>query len=176
MRGMLLTCAALALAACSPNSAEQENADDFAARIGSEQSATSGQAASDMPNTAQARPPEGAIVTDLQKLGDISRVDLGPRDGGCTFVENGTEMLMAAGMNDPAMGGKAVIRVGNGLVLLDSGPGGLDTIRAGTTFTGEGVEVTVRPAGGEGGSRDARIWSKDASGKVQKFSGQWICT
>ena len=178
---VLLPLMCLALAACSSEPAEPENADDFAARIGQQDAGSSDQTAAsqpaaDLPNTAEAAPPQGADVTQLQKLGDVGGVAFGPREGGCTFQGSaGDEMLIAAGMRDRGMPGKAVIRVGNGLVLLDSGPGGLDAIRSGTSFTGEGVTVRVAPAGGEGRTRRANLSVAGADGKTQTYSGNWIC-
>ncbi len=173
---------ALSLAACSQEPAEQESADDFAARIGGEAPAEGAakpldpsQPTMDMPNKAEAVPPAGADVTKLQQLGDVAGVNLGPREGGCTFMAGETEMIIAAGLRDPAMSGKAVIRVGDGLVLLDSGPGGLTTIKRGTTFTGEGVKVSVRPAAGLAQSRPAQVIVTAADGKTQTYSGNWIC-
>ena len=180
MRAFLLTTiAALGLAACSQEpAAEQESADDFASRIGgSEQSAAldPSQPTMDMPNAAETAPPQGADVTQLQQLGDIANVNLGPREGGCTFMEGPREMLIAAGMRDSTVPGKAVIRVGDGLTLVDSGPGGLDRIRNGTTFTGEGVTVAVLPTGPAGQSRRAQITVTDAAGTRKSYSGNWIC-
>lgn len=174
---------ALALAACSQEPAEQqESADDFAARIGTE--APAGGAAKpldpsqptmDMPNKAKPVPPAGADVTGLQTLGDIAGVNLGPREGGCTFMTGGTEMLIAVAMKERAMGGKAVIRIGDGLVLLDSGPGGLAALRNGTIFRGEGFEVDIAPAGGAAQSRPATVTVTAEDGKSQAYSGRWIC-
>lgn len=179
MRNVLLILAPLALIACSQEPAEQESADDFAARIGGEGGADAAadpsQPTMDMPNKAEAAPPAGADVTKLQQLGDVAGVNLGPREGGCTFMTGETEMIIAAGLRDPAMSGKAVIRVGDGLVLLDSGPGGLTTIKRGTTFTGEGVKVAVRPTAGTAQSRPANVTVTAADGKTQSYSGNWIC-
>lgn len=173
---------ALALAACSQEPAAQEGADDFAARIGSEAPAGGNTAALDPsqptmgdPNKNQAVPPAGADVTELQTLGDIAGVNLGPRDGGCTFRTGGTEMLKAVAMDERAMGGKAVIRIGGGLVRLDSGPGGLAALRDGTVFRGEGFEVDIAPAGGAAQSRPATVTVTADGGKSQTYSGNWIC-
>ncbi|TMM49996.1 hypothetical protein [Qipengyuania marisflavi] len=174
--------ALLMLAACSQQPAEQESADDFAARIGGEATAESTSAANDpsqptmdMPNKAQAAPPAGADVTQLEQLGDVGGVNLGPREGGCTFMTGGKEMIIAAGLRDKGMSGKGVIRVGDGLVLLDSGPGGLDRIKRGTNFSGEGVTVTVSPAAGEAQTRPANVTVTGADGKAASYSGNWIC-
>ena len=179
MRFSSIILATFALVACSQEpAAEQESADDFASRIGgSEQSAAldPSQPTMEMPNAAETAPPRGADVTQLQQLGDIANVNLGPREGGCTFMEGSREMLIAAGLRDGAIPGKAVIRVGDGLTLLDSGPGGLDSIKNGTTFTGEGVTVTVQPTGAAGQTRRAQITVADAAGTRKNYSGNWIC-
>ena len=169
----------LALAACSSQEpAEQESADDFASRIGG-----SGEGAAldpsqpdpNAPNVAAVVPPANVDLTSLQQLGDIGGVNLGPREGGCTFMAGEKEMLIAAGMREPTMPGKAVVRVGDTLVMADAGPGGLAAIKSGTTFSGEGFKVQVSPAAGEAQSRAANITVTDAAGKSQNYSGNWIC-
>jgi len=176
---LILPLAALALAACSSEpAAEQESADDFATRIGQ-----SGEGAQldpsqpdpDAPNTANDAPPAGADLTQLAQLGDIGGVNLGPREGGCTLMVGNEEMLIAAGMRDKALPGKAVVRVGNSLTMVDADVGSLDAIKAGTTFNGEGFTITVAPAAGEQQSRPANVTVRDASGKTQSYSGKWIC-
>ncbi|MAP69850.1 MAG: hypothetical protein CL952_10145, partial [Erythrobacteraceae bacterium] len=77
----------MALAACSSEPSQQEGAGDFANRIGqNESAAVDGMANPDKPNTANAQPPQGADLTQLQKLGDIGGVNLGTREGGCTLM------------------------------------------------------------------------------------------
>ena len=177
MKRVALSAAVLLLAACSGQQSSEESAEDFASRIGSESTAArdNPQAAAEMPNTAQAVPPAGADVTALEQLRDIGGVDLGQRDGGCTFMEGNREMIIASGSNDRALPGKAVIRVGGGLTVLDAPPGGLSAIRAGTTFTGEGVTVQVAPAAGDAASRPANVSVTGADGKSATYSGKWIC-
>lgn len=170
----------LALVACTQPSAEQESADDFANRIGQADGAQQGQLDPSQPdpnapNVAQAAPPPQANLTTLQKLGDVGGVNLGPREGGCTFMAGDTEMLIAVGMREPTVTGKAVVRVGDALVMTDAGPGGLAAIKAGTTFSGEGFKVQVAPAAGQAQSRPARVTVTDAAGKSQNYSGNWIC-
>lgn len=172
--------AILALAACSQPSAEQESADEFANRIG--QPGGTAQAKLDpsqpdpnAPNVAQAAPPPQADLTSLQQLGDVGGVNLGPREGGCTFMAGDTEMLIAVGVKEPTLPGKAVVRLGDTLVMTDAGPGGLAAIKAGTTFSGEGFKVQVSPAAGEAQSRPAKITVTDAAGKSQNYTGNWIC-
>lgn len=176
----LLPLAVLALAACSQPSAEQESADDFANRIGQQGEAGTGQLDPsqpdpDAPNVAQAAPPPKADLTALQQLGDVGGVNLGPREGGCTFMAGETEMLIAVGMKEPTLPGKAVVRLGDALVMTDAGPGGLAAIKSGTTFSGEGFKVQVAPAAGDAQSRPARVTVTDAAGKSQNYSGNWIC-
>ena len=116
MRKVLLLALPLALA-------EPESADDFASRIGQNGEALDpAQRDPDAPNTANAAPPSGADLTQLQKLGDIGGVDLGPRDGGCTLMVGKDEMIIAGAMNDGAIPGKAVVRVGDSLTMVDADP------------------------------------------------------
>ena len=179
MRIALIAFSALALAACSNEPAgQQESAGDFASRIGQQEGAAataSSQADPGVPNVAAATVPAGADLTQLQQLGDIGGIDLGRRDGGCTLMVGGQEMLMAAGQNELGLPGKAVVRVGNSLVLVDAGPGGLEKIKSGTTFTGEGFTVQVAPAAGAAQSRPANVVVTDAAGQSQSYNGNWIC-
>ena len=178
MTRLFLPLAVLALAACSSEPAEQDSADDFANRIGQNSEGAqldSSQPDPNAPNTANEAPPAGADLTQLAQLGDIGGVNLGPRDGGCTLMVGNEEMLIAAGMKDKALPGKAVVRVGDSLTMVDADVGGLDAIKAGTTFNGEGFTVTVAPAAGDQQSRPANVTVRDAAGKTQSYSGKWIC-
>lgn len=176
MHRLVLPLALLALAACSSEPASEESADDFASRIGQDGDATaSAQVDPDKPNTANPVPPAGADLTQLQKLGDIGGVDLGAREGGCTLMIGKDEMLIAAGTGDKAIPGKAVVRLGDSLTLVDASVGGLAAIKAGTSFTGEGFTITIAPAAGEQASRPASVTVRDAAGKTQSYRGKWIC-
>lgn len=140
----------LALAACSDRDTGTDGSeDDFAARVGAGNAPASAvETAAALPSKAvKGPPPPGADVFKLEKLGDIGGVNLGPRAGGCTFSESGKEMLIAAGPADRALPGKGVVRIGGKLIELDTPPGGLEAIKSGTTFTGEGFSVQVRPTG-----------------------------
>ncbi|MEZ5682345.1 MAG: hypothetical protein R3E14_13730 [Erythrobacter sp.] len=167
----------LALAACSQPSEEQESADDFASRIGQQGGAGLDQSQPDPdgPNVAVSAPPVNVDLTSLQQLGDIGGVNLGPRHGGCTFMAGEQEMLVASGMNEATVPGKAVVRIADTLVVADSGPGGLAAIKSGTTFTGEGFKVEISARVGASQSRPATITVTDAAGKSQSYSGNWIC-
>ncbi|MFW2350306.1 hypothetical protein [Qipengyuania sp.] len=178
MTRLFLPLAVLALAACSSEPAEQDSADDFANRIGQNGEGAQldpSQPDPNAPNTANAAPPAGADLTQLAQLGDIGGVNLGPRDGGCTLMVGNEEMLIAAGMKDKALPGKAVVRVGDSLTMVDADVGGLDAIKQGTTFNGEGFTVTVAPEAGDQQSRPANVTVRDAAGKTQSYSGKWIC-
>ncbi|WP_394271164.1 hypothetical protein [Qipengyuania sp.] len=170
-----------ALAACSQgNAGEQESADAFAARISGD--AGPGKALRDPSQSVQGRAKGSeratlgqARIAPLQQLGDISGVDLGPRDGGCTFVDGEHAMLTAAAMRDKGVPGKGIIRTGNRLTVLDSGPGGLDRLRGGSTFSGEGLTAVVQPAGKGGATRSATLTIANVAGARQTYSGNWIC-
>lgn len=175
MRASILF-AALALAACSSQTEDQPatgSADDFASRVGAGNATTSAvETAANVPSKAvKGPPPANANVFELQKLGDIGGVNLGPRAGGCTFVQAGTEMLIAAGPSEPTLPGKAVVRIGGKLIELDSPPGGIAAIKGGTTFTGEGFSVAVRPtAPGKG-----TMTITNAAGQTKAVSGDYVC-
>jgi len=179
MRSMILPLFVLALAACSQQPAqEQEGADDFASRIGQQEAGAQldpSQPDPNAPNVAVDAPPTEANLTQLQRLGDIGGVNLGPREGGCTFMVGNQEMMIAAGMKEPTLPGKAVVRVGDTLVMTDAAPGGLAAIKSGTTFSGEGFTVEVAAAAGEEQSRPANVVVTDAAGNSQNYSGNWIC-
>ena len=175
MRSLILPLAALVLAACSSDPAPQESADDFASRINGAEQAPAASVDADAPNVAQQAPPAGANVTQLEQLRDIANVDMGPRDGGCTFMDGNRELVMASALREPTLPGKAVIRVGGGLTLLDSPPGGLNAIKAGAVFSGEGVTVQVAPQAGDAASRPANLTVSAADGSTATYSGKWIC-
>lgn len=150
MRAVLLSATLLALAACSDREATGTDGSesDFAARVGSGNVVPGAAAPGAVANTAiKGPPPANADVFAMQQLGDIGGVNLGPRAGGCTFSEGGKEMLIAAGPADRALPGKGVVRVGGTLIQLDTPPGGVDVIKGGTTFTGEGFSVRIQPTG-----------------------------
>ena len=169
---------ALLAAACSQETSEPESADDFAGRIGSAGDGAAldpSQPDPDAPNVAVAQPPAQADLTALQQLGDVGGVNLGPREGGCTFMVGEREMIIAAGMRDRSIPGKAVVRLGDTLVMTDAANGGLESIREGTNFVGEGFTVSIAPAAGGDQSRRANVTVTDAAGKSQSYSGNWIC-
>ena len=85
------------------------------------------------------------------------------------------EMIIAGGVNDRAIPGKAVVRIGDSLTTVDASVGGLDAVKSGTTFEGEGFTVTVSPAEGDQQRRPANVLVRDAAGKSQSYSGNWIC-
>ena len=179
MRIALVFPVALALAACSQEPAgEQGSADDFASRIGQQEGAAqldSSQPDPNAPNVAVNTPPSDADLVQLQQLGDIGGVNLGPREGGCTFMVGNQEMIIAAAMKEPTLPGKAVVRLGDTLVMADAAPGGLAKVKSGTTFTGEGFTVQVAPAAGEGQGRPANVVMTDGAGNSQSYNGNWIC-
>ena len=139
----------LALAACSDRESGTDGSETgFASRIGTgNATSTTAPGATATATAIKGPPPAGADVFALEKLGDIGGVNLGPRAGGCTFSEAGKEMLIAAGPADRALPGKGVVRIGGRLIELDTPPGGLEAIKSGTTFTGEGFSIEVRPTG-----------------------------
>lgn len=164
---IVLASAGLALAACS-EAQEGESADDFAARVGTQSGAPETPASVETTAVA-APPPAGVDVLALEQLGNIGGVDLGPRDGGCTFSSNGTEMLVSGAPDDPASAGRGVVRVGGKLYLLSSA-GGLSALRQGTRFSGEGITVDVASSG-----QAATLTVTDGAGRQKAVSGNWVC-
>jgi hypothetical protein len=158
---------ALALQACS-GERTGESAEDFAARVGT---GANEPAAAGQPSVPVTTPVPSDAIVSLEQLGNVAGADLGPRDGGCTFSVGGTELMLAGAPNDPATRGKAVIRTGGNLYLLDAAPGGLPAIRAGTRFTGQGVTVDVATTG----SQTATLAVTDGAGRVATLSGMWVC-
>lgn len=178
MRGMMMRAVPIALAgllalgACSQRAGTDGSEDDFASRVGAGNAAATPAPAAPGANSAVAGPPPaGADVFALQQLGDIGGVDLGPRDGGCSFSVNGTEMLLAAGSNDRTLPGKAVVRIGGKLIRLDSPPGGLAAIKSGTSFTGEGFAIRVQPTAPAKGT----MTITDTAGASRQTAGDWTC-
>lgn len=174
---LALASLALLVAACGEReAAPSDTADDFASRVGASASGAASssavEVAADVPSKAvKGPPPAGANVFQLDRLGDIGGVNLGPRAGGCTFVQNGTEMLIAAGPAEPTLPGKAVVRIGGKLIELDSPPGGIAAIKAGTTFRGEGFSVAVRPTGPGRGT----MTITNATGERKFVAGDFVC-
>lgn len=175
MKHGVLPLLALALGSCGGADTGTDGSEsDFAARVGAGQATPNapGAVASAGTNTAmKGPPPASANVFALEKLGDIGGVNLGPRAGGCTFVSNGSEMLIAAGAADRALPGKAVVRIGGRLIELDAPPGGVEAVRAGTSFRGEGFSVAVRPTGAGKGT----MTITNAAGQAKAVSGDYVC-
>ena len=180
MKQLLMVSAAVLLAACSQGDGDAQSGDDFAARVGAGQGgatpAPTGTVAP--PETTEARGsavPEGADPLGLEKLGNIARVNLGPRDGGCTFSLNAQELLLVGAPDDDAVKGRGVARIGGELINLTAEKGGLGALYAGPTMTAEGVTVKVVPAAGNDAIRTADLYVA-ADGKQRKFAGgQWAC-
>lgn len=163
----------LALAACSDRSGTDGSEADFAARVGAGNApaATAAAAQTAVSTAVQGPPPAGANVFAVEQLGNIGGVDLGPRAGGCTFAVNGAETLVAVGPADRALPGKAVVRIGGKLLRLDAPPGGVEAIRAGTQFAGEGFSVRVQPTA----PGKANMTIIDSTGAQQTTAGDWVC-
>lgn len=174
MTRLILSLAVLALAACSdPQTGTDGSETDFAARVGAGNATTSAvePAAPVISKAVKGPPPSGANVFAMEKLGDIAGVNLGPRAGGCTFSAAGTEMLIAAGPADRALPGKGVVRIGGKLIELDTPPGGIEAIKAGTTFRGEGFSVRVAPTA----PGKASIAITNGEGQTKTVAGDYVC-
>lgn len=164
----------LGLAACSDRSGTDGSEGDFASRVGAgtdSDAAVPGSAASGATTATKGPPPPDADVFAMEKLGDISGVNLGPRAGGCTFSDQGTEMLIAAAPADRALPGKGVVRIGGKLIELDTPPGGVEAVKAGTSFAGEGFSVRVQPSGKGKGT----MTIANAGGRTKVVNGDWVC-
>lgn len=161
---------ALALSACS-NENEGESAEEFAERVGAGGEAAAPDPAAQESIPVSAPPPASVDVRNLEPLGNIAGADLGPRDGGCTFTVGENPLLLAGAPNNPAASGRAVVRAGGKLYLLGAGPGGMDAIRQGTRFSGEGVTVDVTPTTNQA----AYLKVTDDQGRSANLSGMWIC-
>lgn len=160
----------LTLSACSREN-EGESAEDFAERVGAGGETAAPDPAAQESVPVSAPPPASVDVRNLEPLGNIAGADLGPRDGGCTFTVGENPLLLAGAPNNPASSGKAVVRAGGKLYLLGAAPGGMDAIRQGTRFTGEGVTVDVTPTTNQA----AILKVTDGQGHSANLSGMWIC-
>lgn len=171
-RAFPLAAIALLAAACSNEQGTDGSESDFANRVGTANPSSAVEAAAPVGSTAvKGPPPAGADVLNLEQLGDIAGVNLGARAGACTFASGGQELLIAAGPSDRAIPGKGVVRIGGRLIELDTPPGGIDAIRAGTRFAGEGFTVAVRPTG----AGKATITITDAAGQTRSVAGDYVC-
>ncbi|UVI38960.1 hypothetical protein [Qipengyuania spongiae] len=158
------------LGACgSQPAADAQSAEDFAARVGTSGSVTEGATAA--PAEAQVANAAGD-ARQLQRLGDVGKVDLGISDGNCTFSAGGEQLLVAAAPDEPTLPGKAAVQVAGRMQVLDAQPGGLDEVRGGTTFRGEGFSAKLTRAGGS----DARLTITDQQGDNRTIAGKWACT
>lgn len=175
MTRALILPALLIAAACSPDPTGSESAMDFANRVGAADSGGVISEAAPMPNEATgARDivPAGVNSVQLERLGNIGGIDLGPRAGGCTFSVEGQAMLVAVAPADRSLPGKATVRTGGQLHLLDALPGGIEQVRSGTTFTGEGFSATLTRTG----PGLASLTITDAAGTHKVSSGNWVCS
>ena len=152
-----------ALAACN-NNRDGESAEDFAARVGEP-----GTPAPTETSAVAAPIPAGVDATALEQLGNIAGVDLGPRDGACTFTSGGAELMIAAAPDDFASAGRGVVRAGGTLYQLAS-TGGLPAIRRGTRFLGQGITVDIQGAG-----QSSNLTVTNAAGQSKTFPGTWVC-
>ena len=164
---------ALLLAACNSQPGDDTgSAQDYAARVGASGSATES-IDPQAQNAAQPiAPPPGSDVRQLERLGDISQVNLGLRDGACTFSSEGAPLLVAAAPEEPTLPGKATVRIGGRLLLLDALPGGLAEIRDGTTFQGEGFTAELARAQ----NNNANLTITEREGEARTIAGKWACT
>lgn len=163
----------VALAACGTQPAsETESAEDYAARLGTSGSAAEGAAAPGAGQEVAVAPPANSEPLQLERLGDIRSVDLGMRAGGCTFSSDGNALLTAVAPADRGLPGKATVRIGGQLVLLDAEPGGFAGLKDGATFTGEGVTADLARGRGDA----ARLTLTDAGNETRTIEGRWACS
>ena len=180
MRTLLVISAAVLLAACSQGEDTAESGDDFAARVGSGEggdapapTGTVAPAESTIARTSAV--PAGANPLQLEKLGNIARVDLGASDGRCTFSKDAVEMLLVAAPDDTAVMGKGVVRIGGELINLSAEEGGLGAVYGGPTMTAEGVTVRVVPAAGNDALRTADLYVAANDEQRKIAGGKWAC-
>lgn len=172
---MLFIAVTLLTTACSPEPAGSESAQVFASRVGAAGSGGVITQAAVVPvdsTAVQTALPSSADAVQLERLGNIDSIDLGPRAGGCTFSVAGQELLIAAAPADRSLPGKATVRIAGELYLLDALPGGLAQVRSGTTFTGEGFSALVTRTG----PGQASLTITDAAGTQSLSAGNWVCS
>ncbi|MXP28567.1 hypothetical protein GRI58_07000 [Porphyrobacter algicida] len=169
---MAISLLGLSLAACGQRQQSDNSANDFAQRVGTGKVVDSSTDAPGVNSAVKASPPATGDVFQPEKLGDISHVKFGPRAGGCTFSVDGKEMLVAAGPQDRNLPGKATVRVGGKLLLLDAPPGGYQAVKNGTTFSGEGISVAMMPtAKGKG-----TMTITNTAGQTKAIAGDYVCS
>ena len=161
---------AMMLAACSSaDEAGSETATQFADRVSAGTSTAGGMPAPVQTTEAMVPAPEGEEVFEVEPVGDSRAIDLGPRDGTCAFVVDGKEMLVAAGANERSLPGKATVRIDGQPVTLDAPPGGIEQVRLGTTFNGNGYSVLVD-------ADTSQMTITDRYGQQKTYAGNWNCT
>lgn len=172
MRLLAITVLGLSLAACGQRQQNGDSANDFAQRVGTGKIVDSSTEQPGVNSAVKAPPPATGDVFQPEKLGDISHVKFGPRAGGCTFSVDGKEMLVAAGAQDRDLPGKAAVRVGGKLLMLDAPPGGYQAVKSGTTFSGEGFSVAMMPtAKGKG-----TMTITNTAGQTKTIAGDYVCS
>lgn len=172
MRAIALFILACALAACGQRDDKGDSASDFAQRVGVGKIVDPAAATPGVTSGVKAAPPPHGNVFMPEKLGNISALDLGPRAGGCTFSVQGKELLVAAGAADRMLPGKAAVRIGGMLLLLDAPPGGYDAVKTGTSFTGQGYTVRIAPTG----AGKANMTITNTAGRSETLAGDYACS
>lgn len=172
MKTLAIIGLSLTLAACGQRADNSESANDFAQRVGTGKAAPAPTDAPGVTSAVKEAPAPSVDVFAPEKLGNIANLDLGPRAGGCTFSVDGEEMLVAAGPKDVTLPGKAAVRLGGKLLLLDAPPGGYNVVKNGTTFTGEGFTVAVAPAAPGRGT----MTITNSAGQQKAVAGNYACS
>ena len=183
MRLALVSCAALALAACSSEQPAQngESAEDYAARAGVgadgvETPATPVAEANAQPVTAT----EGTSV--LTPLATNAAKSLGAVKGGCTFAYQSRPLLSVGAPETTDASGKGVLVIdGRAIILPGADAGGPQVMESGPTLTGGGYTVSVMRAEGEpervgdGNQWPADLVVKGPNGETRFSPGTWTC-
>ena len=138
----------------------------------------------DMPTDGTGKPVDSGDGPVLQVLGSLEGVELGPRNGACTFQhKDGRELLVTAAPTKSDSIAVGAVRSGGVIVMLQSRDKiGADGLRAGPTLSGGKLTITVARADGNGeivGNMrrwNANLGVRDISGKQRIYSpGTWLC-
>ncbi|HSG34524.1 MAG TPA: hypothetical protein VLA37_08310 [Sphingomonadaceae bacterium] len=140
--------------------------------------------ARDVPLDEAGQPKDKGEGPVLQALGSLSGVDLGPRQGGCTFQhQDGRDLFITGAAASEGVIARGAVRTEGVIVNLASQDEiGIEGLKAGPVLTDGKIFVQVRRAAGPGEVKggvtqwNANLGVSDLEGNQRIYSpGRWVC-